>query len=52
MENALRPESAPVIETLNRASIRTVMVTGENHYVLLNSMRVEGAKLVCPFVGH
>ena len=29
MKNALRPESAPVIATLNEANIRTVMVTGE-----------------------
>lgn len=29
MENPLRPESAPVIEMLNEADIRTLMVTGE-----------------------
>ena len=30
MKNPLRPESAPVIEILNEANIRTVMVTGEH----------------------
>lgn len=28
MQNALKPESTPVITALNNASIRTVMITG------------------------
>ena len=29
MENTLKPETAPVIDTLMNANIRTVMITGK-----------------------
>lgn len=29
MENKLKPETTPIIEELNEANIKTVMVTGE-----------------------
>ncbi|XP_077998029.1 polyamine-transporting ATPase 13A3-like [Glandiceps talaboti] len=30
MQNTLKPETTPIIQVLNRANIRTVMVTGDN----------------------
>ena len=33
MENTLKPETAPVIQILKNANIRTVMITGEWHYL-------------------
>ncbi|KAL5467469.1 hypothetical protein EMCRGX_G031695 [Ephydatia muelleri] len=46
MENPLRPESAPVIEMLNEADIRTLMVTGDNLLTALSVAR--GCGIVQP----
>ena len=39
MQNTLKPESEPVIQELNSASIRTVMVTGDNLLTALSVAR-------------
>ncbi|XP_067873491.1 cation-transporting ATPase 13A2 isoform X2 [Heterodontus francisci] len=39
MRNILKPETRPVIDSLNRANFRTVMVTGDNMLTALNVAR-------------
>ncbi|XP_069805161.1 polyamine-transporting ATPase 13A2 isoform X2 [Dendropsophus ebraccatus] len=39
MKNVLKPETAPVIYSLRRANIRTVMVTGDNMLTAVNVAR-------------
>lgn len=39
MENRLKPETTPVISALNTASIKTVMVTGDNMLTALSVAR-------------
>lgn len=39
MQNALKPETTPVITTLNKAAIRLVMVTGDNLLTALSVAR-------------
>lgn len=39
MENRLKPETSPIIETLNSACIKTVMVTGDNMLTALSVAR-------------
>ncbi|XP_072442697.1 polyamine-transporting ATPase 13A2 isoform X5 [Chiloscyllium punctatum] len=39
MRNILKPETKPIIECLNRANFRTVMVTGDNMLTALNVAR-------------
>jgi cation-transporting P-type ATPase 13A2 len=39
LENRLKPESAPAIETLKNANIRTIMVTGDNMLTALSVAR-------------
>uniref|UniRef100_UPI00398F33FC polyamine-transporting ATPase 13A2 isoform X2 n=1 Tax=Pristiophorus japonicus TaxID=55135 RepID=UPI00398F33FC len=39
MRNILKPETRPVIDSLNRAKFRTVMVTGDNMLTALNVAR-------------
>ncbi|KAH9514185.1 hypothetical protein Btru_030489 [Bulinus truncatus] len=39
MENRLKPQSAPVINELNEADIRTIMVTGDNMLTALSVAR-------------
>lgn len=39
LENRLKPETTPVIEALNRACIKTVMVTGDNMLTALSVAR-------------
>ncbi|KAK0175752.1 hypothetical protein PV327_009479 [Microctonus hyperodae] len=39
LENRLKPETTPVIEALNRAQIKTVMVTGDNILTALSVAR-------------
>ena len=39
MQNKLKPETTPVIEELHRASIKTVMVTGDNLMTALSVAR-------------
>ncbi|XP_038078071.1 probable cation-transporting ATPase 13A3 isoform X1 [Patiria miniata] len=36
LENKLKPETRPVIEELNRANIRTIMITGDNLLTAIN----------------
>lgn len=36
MQNRVKPESKPTIETLNKADIRSVMVTGMTHQSFLS----------------
>ncbi|XP_074074397.1 polyamine-transporting ATPase 13A2 [Macrotis lagotis] len=42
MKNVLKPETAPTIDTLRRANIRTVMVTGDNMLTAVNVSRACG----------
>lgn len=46
MQNTLKPETAPVIEELNNADIRTVMVTGDNILTAIHVARQ------CGMIGH
>ncbi|XP_022090337.1 probable cation-transporting ATPase 13A3 [Acanthaster planci] len=39
MQNKLKPETKPVIEELNQANIRTVMITGDNLLTAINVAR-------------
>lgn len=39
LENRLKPETAPVIEAINKACIKTVMVTGDNMLTALSVAR-------------
>lgn len=45
MQNTLKPESAPVIQDLYEANIRTIMITGKN-YLNLNLIKINFIKFL------
>jgi cation-transporting ATPase 13A2 len=52
MQNSLKPATIPVIEELTAASVRTVMITGDNMLTALSVARECGIIPSCDKVEH